>query len=252
MTEQDYKKVVRGSEAEQSARERIRQMYHEHPLPNDEVLTNIGLFMRATQVAKVLYLDELYQQIEQLPGVIFEFGVWWGANLALFQSLRSVREPYNWTRKIVGFDTFAGYPEPTATDGDSVHAVAGGYRVTENYKDYLTGLLRAHEQDNVMGHMQKFALVEGNVEDTLPAYLADNPQTIISLAYFDLALYAPTKFCLAQIQPYLVQGSIIAMDELNSPDFPGETQAFREELGLSRYRVQRSKYLPDRSYFIVD
>ncbi len=53
--------------------------------------------------------------------------------------------------------------------------------------------------------------------------MTDNPQTIIALAYFDLALYEPTRKCLEAIRPHLVRGSILAMDELNSRDFPGET-----------------------------
>lgn len=252
MAKEDYKNVVRGSQKEISAREKILELFQKRPVVEDELLVNLGLYLRATQVAKVLYLDELYQQIEHLPGNIFEFGVWWGANLALFQSLRAVREPYNWTRKIVGFDTFEGYPQPTAEDGDSEHAAIGGYTVTEGYVEYLTELLRAHEEDNVMGHIQKFELVEGNVLQTLDAYLAENTQTVLALAYFDLALYEPTKYCLERIQPYFIKGSVLAMDELNSPDFPGETQALRESLGLHKYKTYRSKYLPDRSYLIVD
>jgi hypothetical protein len=252
MAKQTYTNVVRGSEEEISARQKILQLFQQRPLPEDELLVNLGLYLRATQVAKVLYLDELYQHIEHLPGNIFEFGVWWGANLALFQSLRSVREPYNWTRKIVGFDTFEGYPEPSEEDGDSKYAAIGGYTVTPSYLDYLTTMLRTHEQDNVMGHIQKFELVKGDVRVTLDNYLAENTQTVIALAYFDLALYEPTRYCLERIQPYLVKGSVLAMDELNSPDFPGETQALRESLGLSKYRTYRSKYLPDRSYLIVE
>lgn len=33
-----------------------------------------------------------------------EFGVRWGQNLALFESFRGIYEPYNYNRKIVGFD----------------------------------------------------------------------------------------------------------------------------------------------------
>jgi hypothetical protein len=252
MAKQDYTNVVRGSQEEISARKQILQLFQQRPIPDDELLVNLGLYLRATQVAKVLYLDELYQHIQHLPGSIFEFGVWWGANLALFQSLRSVREPYNWTRKIVGFDTFEGYPQPSAEDGKSKHAAIGGYTVTENYIDYLSLMLRAHEEDNIMGHIQKFDLVKGDVRSTLEEYLARNTQTVIALAYFDLALYEPTLYCLETIRPYLVKGSVLAMDELNSPDFPGETQAVREALGLSKYPMYRSKYLPDRSYMIIE
>src|SRR5260370_10519413 len=215
------------------------------------MLVNLGAYLRSPLLAKILYLNELYQKIETVPGIVVEFGVWWGANLALFESFRSVYEPYNWTRKVVGFDTFAGYPAPSKQDGTSKYAAAGGYAVTENYDEYLSRLLSAHEADNVMAHIKKHELVKGDVTQTIDKYLEENPQTIIALAYFDLALYEPTKKCLEAIRPHLPRGSVLAMDELNSADFPGETIALREVLGLSQYRIIKSRFLPDRSYIVV-
>jgi Macrocin-O-methyltransferase (TylF) len=247
-----YTNVARGSEEEIRAREVIRDLFKESPIPDDEVLVNLGAYLRSPLLAKILYLNELYQAIVNLPGNVVEFGVWWGANLALFQSFRAVYEPYNWTRKVIGFDTFAGYPSTSEKDGSSQYAAVGGYTVSEDYYEYLDRLLAAHEADNVMSHLKKFELVKGDVTQTIDQYLQDNPQTIIALAYFDLALYEPTKKCLEAIKPYLVRGSVVAMDELNSPDFPGETIALREVFGLSQYRIVKSRFLPDRSYIVVE
>jgi hypothetical protein len=247
-----YTNVVRGSDEEIKARQVILDLFKKSPIPDDEMLVNLGAYLRSPLLAKILYLNELYQQIESLPGIIVEFGVWWGANLALFESFRSVYEPYNWTRKVVGFDTFAGYPRPTEKDGTSKYAAVGGYVVPEGHDEYLARLLSAHEADNVMGHITKYELVKGDVTQTIDKYLEKNPQTIIALAYFDLALYEPTRKCLEAIKPYLVRGSVLAMDELNSADFPGETLALREVFGLNRYRVIKSRFLPDRAYIVID
>ena len=73
---------------------------------------------------------------------------------------------------------------------------------------------------------------------------------MISLAYFDMQLYEPTKECLKAIKPYLIKGAIIALDEINNDDFPGETIAFREVFGLDNFEIYKSVYLPDRSYMI--
>lgn len=252
MAKPGYINVARGSEEEKRAREVLLDLFKSSPVPDDEMLVNLGLYLRSTMVAKVLYLNELYQAIKNLPGIVVEFGVWWGANLALFESFRSVYEPYNWTRKVVGFDTFEGYPSIGEKDGSSSYAAVGGYTVSERYWEYLSQVLDAHEADNVMAHLKKYELVRGDVTQTIDKYLSDNPQTVIALAYFDLALYEPTKKCLESIRPYLVRGSVLAMDELNSKDFPGETIALREVLGLDKYRVVRSQFLPDRSYVIVE
>lgn len=252
MAQQDYINVVRGSTEEIQARERLLQLFKETPIPDDELLVNLGLYLRSTQLAKILYLNELYERVVPLPGIVVEFGIWWGANLALLESFRAVYEPYNWTRKVVGFDTLKGYPSIAPEDGSSAHAKVGGYTVSENYEDYLSRMLDAHEADNVMAHIKKYGLVKGDVVETVDSYFESNPETIIALAYFDLALYEPTKKCLQAIRPHLMRGSIIAMDELNSRDFPGETIALKEVIGLDKCTIMRSRFLPDRSYIIVD
>ena len=252
MAKEGYTNVVRGSGREIEARKELLDLFKRSPVPDDEMLVNLGLYLRSTQLAKILYLNELYQQVVDLPGIIVEFGVWWGANLALFESFRSVYEPYNWTRKVVGFDTLKGYPSIAPEDGASAHAKVGGYTVTEGYEEYLGRMLDAHEADNVMSHIKKYDLVKGDVMDTIDRYFEENPETIIALAYFDLALYEPTKKCLEAIRPHLMRGSVIALDELNSRDFPGETIAVKEVLGLDKCRIARSQFLPDRSYLIIE
>ena len=252
MAREGYVNVARGSEREVAAREAILELFKTTPIPDDEILVNLGAYLRSTQLAKILYLNELYQLIERVPGIVVELGVWWGANLALLESFRSVYEPYNWTRKVVGFDTFEGYPEVTEKDGSSRYAAVGGYTVSEGYEEHLDRLLAAHEADNVIPHIKKYELVRGDVTETVRGYLDANPQTIVALAYFDLALYEPTRVCLDAIRPHLTRGSVLAMDELNSADFPGETIALREVIGLDRYRIERSRFLPDRSYVVID
>lgn len=252
MAKQGYVNVARGSDEEIKAREQILKLFKQTPIPDDELMLNLAAYQRSTLLAKTLYLNEIYERIQTLPGIVIEFGVWWGANLALFESFRSVYEPYNWTRKVVGFDTFEGYPSISERDGASSYAAVGGYTVTEKYEDYLSRLLDAHEADNVMSHIKKYELVKGDVTQTIDQYLAENPETIIALAYFDLALYEPTKKCLEAIRPYLVRGSVLAMDELNSHDFPGETIALREAFGLDKYAIHRSRFLPDRSYIVIE
>lgn len=243
---------IKATSAQKENRKRLLELFQASPLPPEELIVNLGLYQRSSIIAKFLYINELYQLILDTPGVIMEFGVWWGQNLSFFESLRAVYEPYNFTRKVIGFDTFTGYPALTDKDGNTPLSVAGNYSVTRDYIEHLEALLEYHQGENPMPDIRKFELVPGNAVETLPAYLAAHPETIISLAYFDMQLYEPTKACLEAILPYLAKGSVLAMDELNSPEFPGETIAFREVLGLQRYRLIRSKFLPDRTYLVID
>jgi hypothetical protein len=233
------------------ARQRQLELFQQTPLPAQQLATNLGLYLRSTMVAKILYLDELYRQILHLPGVIMEFGCWWGANLSLFSSLRAVHEPYNYTRRVIGFDTFAGYQSVSDQDGTSPFVVEGAYAVAADYAPHLEAVLECHESENPMAHVRKHELVAGDVTRTFPQYLERHPECVVALAYLDMQLYEPTKVALEGLLPHLVSGSVLAIDELNCPDFPGETQAVAEVLGFRRHRFQRSKFLPDRTYVVI-
>ncbi len=93
--------------------------------------------------------------------------------------------------------------------------------------------------------------VRGDATQTLQAYLAEHPETIVALAYFDFDIYEPTRVCLELVRERLTKGSILAFDELNCTDFPGETVAVREVLGLDRYAIQRLPYGPGMPCFLV-
>lgn len=245
--------LTRASELQKQNRQRLVDLYKNSPISHEEQLINLGLYMRSPYLASVLFLDEMYRKILKVPGVVIEFGVWWGANLALLQSLRAVYEPYNYTRKVIGFDTFEGYPDSmTEKDKNSKYLIKGNYSVSDGYEAYLAEVMDYHEQENVMSHKKKFELVKGDVTTTLPKYLQRNPQTVVSLAYFDMGLYEPTKKSLQCLLPHLTKGSVLIFDELNFEDMPGETEALKEVIGLSKYRICRSDYTPDRCYLVIE
>jgi hypothetical protein len=74
----------------------------------------------------------------------------------------------------------------------------------------------------------------------------------VAFAYFDFDIYEPTKKCLELLKPHLTKGSIIGFDELLDPQFPGETVALRETLGLHNVAIKRMPYCGIQSYVIVE
>ena len=221
------------------------------PIPSSELLYNLGLYMPRQALSRVLFIHELYKLIVPVHGSIAEFGVRWGQNLSLFSSLRGIYEPHNYNRKIVGFDTFNGFPSVAAEDGVNPAIRKGAYGVADDWAAMLDEMLVFHERQSPIPHIRKFELVAGDATETLPAYLARQPETIFALVYFDFDLYAPTKACLEAIKPHLTQGSVIAFDELNCATFPGETLAVREVLGLDRVALKRVAYSPLTSYAVI-
>ena len=63
--------------------------------------------------------------------MVVEFGVRWGQNMALFNAFRGMYEPYNHTRRIVGFDSFSGLQSVSHVDGDAPIAADGAYGIKD-------------------------------------------------------------------------------------------------------------------------
>ncbi len=128
----------------------------------------------------------------------------------------------------------------------------GQLAVPSGYAAYLSRVLEVHERANPLAHIRKFEIRAGDASIELPKYLEAAPQTIVALAYFDFDLYEPTRACLQRVRPHLTRGSLLAFDELNDPDSPGETVAVREVLGLDRVALRRFPYASRVSYIVVD
>lgn len=231
-------------------RKKLFKLFKNSPIPDEELPENIGLFTIPTQLKKYLLLNDLYKQILNVPGIIVEFGIRWGQNLNLFQDLRSIYEPFNHNRKIVGFDTFEGFPKIHEKDGKNDNISVGDFSVSEHYEKYLDMILSIQEKESPLSHFKKFEIRKGNAISEIKRYLKEYTETIISLAYFDLDLYEPTKECLKTIKDRLTKGSILVFDEFNFHRFPGETLAVKEVLGINNFFFKRSPYSFHQSYII--
>jgi hypothetical protein len=240
------------SESEKANRARLARMVRGAPIPDDELWSNLGLFINRIALSRILFMEELYRAMLPVNGVIMEFGVRWGQNMALFNALRGIHEPFNRSRTIVGFDTFEGFPEIDEEDSDAPGVFQGAYGVTAGYEDFLADVLDYQESESPIAHLRKYEIVKGDATKTLEEYLAKHPETIIALAYFDFDIHAPTKRCLELIKPHLTRGSVVGFDELNCPDYPGESVALKETFDLNRVSLRRSPHSGYSSYFVLD
>jgi hypothetical protein len=253
MNKQSDIRIKSNSSAQEvSTRERFYETFTQCPIPRNELLNNLGLFLNRQTLSRILFMHDLYQRIIPVHGIVVEFGVRWGQNLALFSSFRGMYEPYNYNRRIVGFDTFSGFPSVTDQDGGDAIASAGAYGVTPGYETYLDSVLAYHEKESPLSHINKYELIKGDASVTLEKFLQEHPETIVALAYFDFDIYEPTKKCLELIKGHLTKGSVIGFDELNWPSFPGETIAVKEVLGLDRYAIGRSPLNPSPSFIVIE
>jgi hypothetical protein len=235
----------------QAAEAQLGQLIRQAPIPDQELGENLPLFQTVRSLKRLLYMNELYRQILPVHGVVMQFGVRWGRDITAFDAFRTIYEPFNISRVVIGFDTFEGFPSVDVKDGAHGMMVEHGLSLSEGYADQLQALLAQRRGLDPLPHLERCQLVKGDVTETVPAYLKANPGVIIALAHFDLDLYAPTKAALEAIRPYLTKGSIVAFDELNSTLTPGETEALREAWGLDRYSIRRSPLHSGQSSYLV-
>ncbi|MCX6122138.1 MAG: hypothetical protein NTX44_11050 [Ignavibacteriales bacterium] len=252
MVSREIRTQWNASKDEQTSRRSFFELFRKCPIPENELLMNLSLFIKRQDLSMLLFMNELYQKILSVHGVVMEFGVRWGKNLALFENFRGLYEPFNHNRRIIGFDTFSGFPSIDSKDGNDDIIKAGSFNVTEYYDEYLDQVLSYHEQESPIAHMKKYELIKGDASEQILKYLDRYPETIVALAYFDFDIYEPTLACLKAIRNRITRGSVIGFDELNVSRYPGETIALSEVFGLDRYKIHHSIYSPTQSYIVIE
>jgi hypothetical protein len=131
-----------------------------------------------------------------------------------------------------------------------VYLRAGALQTDAKCREEIEYLIALHDRNRPLGHIPKVELVAGDACETIPRYVVEHPHLLVSLLYLDFDLYEPTKVALEQLYPRVVKGGIVAFDELNSPEFPGETIALLEVLDLAQAELRRLPFDPYISYFV--
>ena len=214
-------------------------------------LNNFACYVPTQEQRKFLVRYELFKKILDVHGSIVECGVQFGGGLMTFANLSEIFEPINHTRKIIGFDTFAGFPSVSEKDNlDKAEQSRVGGLCCDSYND-LYRTIQLFDSNRFLKHINKVELVKGDVKNTLPEYLEKNPQLVVSLLWLDFDIYEPTKIAIRLLIDRIPRGGIIAFDELNHGLWNGETIAVREELGINNLRIKRFPFGGTLSYAVI-
>jgi hypothetical protein len=207
-------------------------------------------FVPRQDLALLLARAELFKKVEHVHGALVECGVFMGTGLFSWAQLSAIYEPYNHNRRVIGFDTFSGFPSVSIKDGplDDVKR-RDGYAF-RNIEELRQGA-RLFDLNRPIGHLPKIELVEGDATETIPSYIADNKHLVVSLLYLDFDLYEPTLTALRHFLPRMPRGAVLAFDELNQKQWPGETLAVIEAVGLDKLAIRRMPFVPSLSYAVL-
>lgn len=219
---------------------------------NVDKLKSFTKYVPFSEFPKFLAKYEIFKKIITVNGSIIECGVHQGSGLMTWALLSSIFEPVNHLRKIFGFDTFEGFPALSKFDEveNNLNAKIGGLSV--NSHDDILESIKIYDTFRPLGHISKVKLIKGDANKTIEYFITKNPHLIISLLYLDFDIYKPTKKAIEKLRKRMPKGAIIAFDELNHEDWPGETVALMETLGINNLKIERFPFHPQISYAILD
>jgi hypothetical protein len=210
---------------------------------------HLPLFLTAPALARILWLDHVYQRGLNVQGSIVEFGSQWGASYNIFNLLKIIHEPWNASRQIFSFSIFEeGFIEVSEQDGTK--AQLGDYGTSAGWHNELEKIIKIHTDNSGIASCKQYEIVPGDAVQNLEKWLSEHPHTIFSHVHFDLDVYKPTKEILELIIDRIPIGGIIIFDELNCEAFPGETVAVNEVLGIKNLKLVKTQYQPYSSYAI--
>jgi hypothetical protein len=195
---------------------------------NVERFANFPVWTPRQNLSRFLAQAALYQEVIGLHGSIVEVGVAFGAGLFAWAHLASIYEPFNHTRKVIGFDTWEGFPGMSAQDEGSVKEFAHAGGMAAPVYEELQRLAALHDLNRPVGHIPRIELVKGDASQTVPEYVKANQHLVVSLLVIDCDIYEPADIALRSLLPRMPPGAIVAWDEVGVKDWPGETRAWRK------------------------
>ncbi len=195
-----------------------------------DVLESFPIYARRINLARFLARYELFRMVQNLPGSIFECGVYRGAGLLTWAKLAEIFCAGDRMKKVIGFDNFQGFTSLHEKDGKVMEKrskVVGGWNPAEFYEE-LCEHIKIFTQDSYVPRAPRIEVVKGDIKITAPDYIDKNPGTRICLLNIDMDIYEPTFAALENFYPMVVPGGVIILDEYGVDAWGGEAKAFEE------------------------
>ncbi len=220
---------------------RLADSYRASVLSEQDKFDTFSRFTRRQVVANFLNRYEIFKKVVGIQGSVIEGGVNLGQGLFSWLHFSAILEPYNHNRRIIGFDSFQGFVSVSDEDSGGLYEDNErweSFRSKQSY-DELTLSVIAQEMNRPLNHIPKLEVVAGDACQTIPEYFENNKHCLVALMHLDFDVYPPTQVALEVIVPRMPKGAVIAFDEVNDPNAPGETLALLEELALREIKLER-------------
>lgn len=179
--------------------------------------THFHLMMRLDRLAKFVAHYEAFKMSQDVPGAIVECGVFKGTSLMRFAMLRELLGNA-FSSKLIAFDVFSDeYPD---TEYEEDKAQREHWINTAGGSSIGTGQLEKIFKER---KIENYDLVAGDVLETVPRYVKENPGLKISLLNVDIDFVEPTRCVLEHLYPRVASGGIVLLDNYAGEGISGET-----------------------------
>lgn len=223
--------------------------------PSDNNYKSFNDFIFSNDIkilGKLLHRHDFFHKTKDLPGDIVEIGVFKGSGMATFSKFVEIYCP-NSNKKIIGFDIFDPIASQQILDKDNLcdktnmNIVYSRVDANDRTLESVTTRLNDMELD------KKFILVQGDVEETLPKFLIENPGFRISMLYIDVDIERPTYAALKYLWDRVLPGGAIVFDEYEYHKFSEScgVETFLKERNL-KYNLKSTNWMAPTSYIIKD
>jgi hypothetical protein len=248
-----FRDPSRNTSGELEYQKKMQQYIVESAGTEYEKFENFAKYISRQTLARFLALYEIFKLVLDVQGDVIECGVNWGNGLMGFALMSAVLEPINLQRRVIGFDTFSGFPKLSDKDikTSAFHKEAHDGGLNVDSEEELMKCIELFDSNRFLGHINKVELVKGDAVKTIPSFIKKNPHTVISLLHLDFDIYEPTKRALESFLPRMPKGAAIVFDELNNRVWPGETLAVLDAAGICNFEIKRFSFEPHVSYAIL-
>jgi hypothetical protein len=230
----------------------LEKHFQKYQVSGNEICRNFSIYSRRIFLKRFLAHYELFRQVLELPGDIVELGVYRGTTLMSWANFLEIRNMGDRQKQVFGFDNFKGFTSMDEKDGiadGDLKKLEGGFN-SGIFEEILEDALSIYDQDRFIPYKPRVKLIKGNIEETVPRFVKENPGLRISLIHFDCDMYAPTKIGLDHFFPLIVPGGIAIFDEYGLRPWEGESAAV-DEYFEGRAEIRRFDWAPNPGGYLI-
>jgi len=186
-------------------------------IPPIDLIHHFPVFVGHVNLAKYLFIYDLYKKCYKLAGDIADVGTWKGSSFLFCSKLVKLFEPYSYTQ-VHAFDWFQGM-KPKENDNPNLEG-----RYTCDYES-LIELVDLQDLNNI-AEIHKLDLSK-----ELDLFFKNNPHLRFKMIYIDCGIENVIKESLKFFWPRLTKGGILMMDHYNLDISPEESKHTDQIIG---------------------